>query len=179
MTMSPGDNSKALILDLAQKQLNAEARVAAAKNELETAESQFNELRMVLLPEALELTGSDTFSFKDEKTGVRVKVGMETKLRAGISKQVDPARAYDWLEQQGVGGAVKNEVVVIMDAGQTEKAKKLQEKLIAEGLQVDHRRNLHHTTLDKILRDKLEEGVDVPEDVFNIMRQRFSKVAID
>jgi hypothetical protein len=177
--MSPGDNSKALILDLAQKQLSAEARVLTAESELESAKSELNELRMTLLPEALELTGSETFSFKDEKTGARVKVAMETKIRAGISKQVDPARAYDWLEEQGVGGAVKNEVVVVLDAGKTEQAKALQEKLQSDGLQVDHRRNLHHTTLDKILRDKLEEGVDVPEDVFNIMRQRFSKVAID
>jgi hypothetical protein len=177
--MSPGDNTKKVIIDLAKKQLTAEANVARLKDELALAETELNTVRLYQLPEALDLVGSEVFKYRDPETGQTLHVEAKETIRASIDKEGDVERAYSWLEETGVSGAVKNEVIAQLDSGDMDGARKLTIELTSRGISVSTKRTIAPPTLDKIIRDQLSEGLNVPTEAFKIFRQRATKVKLD
>ncbi len=97
---------------------------------------------------------------------------------AAISKEKDPeARqdkqerreaAFKWLRENNSGAVIKKEVSVDLGKTEDEVVKNLRAAIDQFGFQSEQTEGVHAATLKKLLKEKMEAGVDIPFDTFAI-----------
>lgn len=168
--MPLGENSLAMLNSYAEQQLAAEQAVAEAQKVLDTAERKLKDLSGRIIPEALEELGITTFKTTD---GLTIEV--KEKIIAGLSEK-NRVEGIKWLEDNGLGKLVKRKIIIMAPKGQPDLADALVGNAQKDGLEVDDEENVHNTSLAAAIREKLEDGEDVPLDLMGVVRLRFSKV---
>ena len=100
-----------------------------------------------------------------------VEVGMRNGTRCRLSQVVYASiskdkedEALNWLESHDLGGIVKRELVV--DGANAEEVANVG-RLVGEG-RMTTRSKVHPMTLRSCVRELLDKGQEVPEDLFNI-----------
>lgn len=73
-----------------------------------------------------------------------------------------------WLDDNNLGGVIKNEVVVSFDRGDNEKAKELMLELQEKQLDCLKEESVHPMTLKATLKEALSQGLNVPFDLFSV-----------
>lgn len=171
-SVQDGSNSLAHLTALAQKQLDAEARVAACQAELTKATEALKNVAERELPEAMEEIGMETF-----KTRSGLTVNLDTKIRASIAKTTKD-QAFAWLRARGHAALIKRKVTVEFGKGEDDKAAALAKDLEGRfGLVVDESA-VHPSTLSSFAKTEVEKGTDIPFDLFGIHKQRVSKIVL-
>jgi hypothetical protein len=165
-----GGNTLAMLNQLAEDQLAAEQALLDAEESVERAKAHLNDISQRQIPEALEELGLTQFA-----TDKGLTIEIKEKIYAGLSEKNRPA-GIKWLEDNGLGALVKRKVSIYAPKGSPERAQSVAEMARTAGLEVDDALSVHPTSLTAALREKLEEGEDVPVELFGILRKRFSKI---
>lgn len=160
------------ITRLADLQKTAERIVLKLEADLKKAQEELKELAERKVPEEMERLG-----LTEVKTKNGLYVEIAEKVRCSLTVENRP-RGLDWLEKNDLGSSIKSEVVVSFNRKQLEDARSLVAKLRDENKIAALERTVHHSTLDSILRERLEDGKEVPLDIFGVMRQRIAKVEV-
>lgn len=167
-----GDNMLVQLSATATDLFHAEARVARLEDELKEAKETARHIRENQLPTLMESAGMEEFKTKD---GLEIKIA--TELRGSIPKDHEE-EAFAYLEEHNDGGLIKRQFVI--DFGRDEEgwARKFMRDLSQRKRQLNTKikRTVPPQTVKKYVREKLEEGVDIPMDVFGVFRQRFARV---
>lgn len=166
-----GDNLMGALVGLADKQEAAEAEVERLEELLKEAKSNLQRITEHEIPKLMDgLEG--TINLPDGR-----KITIAEKIRASISGDKKPM-AMRWLDDHGHGGIIKRRFIVEFGKGQEEWAKQFEEQLASSStpLNVKKERNVHWQTLDAFVREQLENGEELPLDIFGVYRQRFAKV---
>lgn len=169
-----GGNLLAQLSGLAAEQKEAEAAVVRAEEELKKAKARLRDVSEHKLPELMDEIGMEEFTTKD---GIKIKVG--EVIRASIPATTQ-AQAHAWLEENGRGAIIKRNFTIEFGKGEDAWAKKFQADLAKrkKPLRSTVKQAVHPQTLQAALRELLEDGADVPLDLFGAHRQRFTRIKL-
>lgn len=157
------------LLDLISQMRDAEVEVLAAQDSLKAAQKKHRELEQFTIPEFM-----DELGLSEVKTADGLMVKVVRKLRASIGK--NKAQAFSWLVKNNHDGIIKRTVAVAFNRDQAEEANELTSQLQGRFAGVKQDMKVEASTLTSFVREQMEKGVDIPQDIFGVMEQRFAQV---
>lgn len=154
---------------LVHEQLMAEEEVAKAENALATAKKKLARLSEYVIPDVMEEMGINEYKTND---GLTIK--LKQAIRASIS-EVNRSDAFGWMTDHDHEAMIKTSIVIEKPAllDDFDNAEKLKEalKLVMDSLPNIEAKSIHSSTLSAFVRDKLEDGEEIPLDTFSVFRQ--------
>ena len=81
-----------------------------------------------------------------------------------------------WLIKHGFGDIIKREVTAKFGKND-DKWKLAVEALQAKGIEIDTKEAVHHSTLRAFAKEQMEQGTDIPVDLFGLYSGFKSKIA--
>ena len=84
--------------------------------------------------------------------------------------------AYNWLRENQLGDIIKNEVSVQFGKGEDNKAEQLLNLAAQEGYEPSQRSKVEPMTLKALYRERVEAGLDMPSQFFNIFIKDQTKI---
>ena len=76
--------------------------------------------------------------------------------------------AYKWLREQGLGDIIKNDVTVSFGRNEDNKAADYANLAQSHGYQPTQKLKVEPMTLKAMVRERIEKGLDLPMDTFNV-----------
>jgi hypothetical protein len=134
---------------------------------------RLHELRTKALPEAMLAAGVDRF--RCAETGTEARIAFECSGALGE----DPAerdRKLDLLIANGADEIVKTEVTATFNKDEFQKAMALLGELQRRGLPTIIKRNIHPMTLKAWVKERMEEGADLPLDDIGLWYGQIAKI---
>lgn len=161
------------IASLAEEQIQAELEVANLKEQLQIAEENLRFISEDLIPEAMDVAGVEEFTLSD---GRRVTIAREYK--GHISEENTPA-AFGWLRKKEFDGIIKRNVSFAFGRGDDKLADTVIRRLLKAypDLDIKDKASVHHMTLNAFIRERLEDGDDLPLEAFGVFERRYAKIA--
>lgn len=156
--------------ELVAEKAAADAEVAEAEAALKQAQARQRAVSEVALPELMDELGLTTF---ETKSGLKVNVA--EKIRVSVPAARRDA-AYDWLEQHGHSGLIKRQVSVAFNKDQEEDAQKLLSEIQPRFPDCKSERQVHPSTMRSFVISSINEGEEIPLDLFGVYRQRIAEV---
>ena len=103
----------------------------------------------------------------------------QIKLMDGSSVDVKPyyaanisiknrEAAYNWLRDNGLGDIIKNNVTVSFGRNEDNKAAEYANLAKSQGYQPTQKLKVEPMTLKALVRERIEKGVEMPMDIFNV-----------
>jgi len=155
---------------LANELLGAQESILALEAQLAEVQRRAVHLSEHAIPELMQ-----EFGFTDFTTDEGMSIKVANAIHAHIAEARKDA-AFNWLDANGHGGMIKRRVVVGFGKESEDKARELAEALGDDGYAVKTEREVHASTLKAWVRQQLEDGEDIPLDVFGVQVQRITKV---
>jgi len=154
---------------LVHDQLLAEDEVVKAENALTTAKKRLARLSEYVIPDVMEEMGINEYKTND---GLTIK--LKQAIRASIS-EVNRSDAFSWMTDHDHEAMIKTSIVIEKPAllDDFENADELKEalQLVMDNLPSSENKSIHSSTLSAFVRDKLEDGEEIPLDTFSVFRQ--------
>ena len=155
---------------LAQMQLQVEQRVADLEAELKTAKSDLKAIAEDQLPAAMAEHNISELKLDDGSS-----ISVSTFYSASIPK--DRAdEAFTWLVENNFGDLIKNQVATNFVRGQEEQAEQFASELAGRGMPVNTKKWVEPMTLKAWVREKTEQGLNIPHDLFGIFIGEKAKI---
>ena len=168
---STPDDELSTLASLIGIQCAAEKAVMKAESELRKAQEVLRNVSEKLVPEKMVELNVTEF-----KTADGVKVVLTPSLHASIKKENMP-EAAGWLDDNGFGSIVKRSISVALGRDQAEKAEAIKEALMREyRLSPKEDVKVEPSTLKKFVRERLEEGAEVPMELFGVYEYKVAKI---
>lgn len=145
-----------------------EERIEKGKALLEKLTASVNLIKTKQLPDLMAKFNMAEFKTTD---------GISVKVKPFYSGKILSPAAYDWLNDNGHGGVVKTEVVVQLAKGQMDIGRKIVEYLAERQYAGFLSTEVHHSTLNALVKDIMESGKTLPEDLFSTYTGRVAKVS--
>lgn len=166
----PTEGQLAELNALVERLHEAELTLSRKEEELKKANEDVREIAERRLPELMEDMGLANFT---TTSGLKIslKVSTHAKIAEGRNSE-----AMAWLDRNGHGGLIKTQVAVEFNRGETDKAKELAGRLSEDGYVAGEKETVHPSTLRGWAREQLENGVDVPLDLFGIHQRKVVKI---
>lgn len=158
----PTNEELSAIAQLATQQRELESQVATLESQLKEAKEQLRKIQEGALPEAMTLVGMLKFTLTDGYT-INVRDDVLASIRADYV-----AQATRWLEAQGLGGVVRDEVKVECGGGERKQAELVLELARKLGVSASEKLFVHPQTLKALVKEQLARGVEFPEEYFSI-----------
>ena len=109
------------------------------------------------------------------------------KLADGSSVEVKPVygasisaskkeEAYTWLRDNGLGDLIKNEVTVSFGRNEDNKASDYAILAQGQGYEPVQKLKVEPMTLKALVRERVEAGLDMPSDLFNLFTSNRTKI---
>ncbi len=171
-----GENLMARLEGLAREQLDAEALVETMELRLSEAKAALKAVKERKLPDLIEEAQLGESSIVTPN-GIEIK--LSTVIRGSIPKG-NEAPAFQWLEDNNNGNLIKRLFVIDFGKGDEAWANKFERDLRQRKrpLNVKRSKGVHAGTLQSFVKKALEDGVNIPMDVFGVFRQKFAKVKV-
>lgn len=137
-----------------------QVRVAEIEEQLKTEKAALRAYAENRIPDLMGRIGVDTIT-----TSSGVTVSLKTTYRAS-PKVANREIAWTWLEENGHGGLLKQELSVAFARGQDEDVAELEAQLREKYDSVKNNRGVHPSTLKAWVKEMIEGGKTIPMDVF-------------
>lgn len=180
---SPADNVLAKIAAAASEGIRLQNELERLKTEVKQVETQLRVVTEQNIPDLM-----DEARQKSIETGGGIKVKVDEQIVASlpVATSRDPelqqrrSKLFKWLDAHGYGKIINRELKLTFDRDQEEAARAIESDLRArdEDFIVTRNYGIHPQTLNKFVRDALEDGVDVPTDIFGVHRRRVAKLTL-
>lgn len=149
-----------------------EGEIALAASALAELEDELHGIRRRHIPELMEGLGMDSFKMSDGR-----EVTVDNKINASITAEHKPA-AFLWLRDNNFDGIIKTNVDVSFGKGESADAEKAAELLREAGFEPSVAENVHPMTLKSFVKERLEEGDEIPTEVFGIYEFKEAKIKL-
>ena len=102
---------------------------------------------------------------------------IEVKPVYGASIPADKKEeAFNWLRENGLGDLIKNEVTVSFGRNEDNKAAEYAVLAQGQGYQPTQKLKVEPMTLKALVRERIEKGLDMPSDLFNVFAGNRTKI---
>lgn len=152
----------ATVSQLARSARRLEDEIEGLETEVAQRKESLRRIVEEALPVAMVELGINTIKLDDGST-----VEVAQFINAGIPKARE-AEALAHLRSIGLGDLIKNVVVASYGMGEDEKAVSLVRTLMESGTQWEQKEFVHPSTLKKQVRESIEAGQPLPEDLFGV-----------
>ena len=101
---------------------------------------------------------------------IRLANGSRVKAEPFVTAHISKAKAeeaHSWLVEHGFGDLIKREVTAKFGKGDDNYSIAV-EALQAKGIDVDTKEAVHHMTLKAFAKEQMEQGTDIPVDLFGL-----------
>ena len=135
------------------------------KNDEETLKNKKREAEKIsgeIIPTLLSEMGLASIKLAD---GSAVEV--KPYYAANISVKNREA-AYNWLRSNGLGDIIKNEITVSFGRNEDNKAADYANLAKGQGFQPTQKLKVEPMTLKALVRERIENGKEMPTDIFNV-----------
>jgi hypothetical protein len=155
---------------LVRKQLTLEKRVEDLEEELKAAKENLRTVAEQDLPMALHEMGMKEVKMDDGSI-----VSVANFYNVSIPKD-KTEEAFDWLRLNGHGDLVKNVVSATFGRAEDNRAKDLIGKLSDEGYAVAQKQWVEPMTLKAFAKEQVEQGTNIPTELFGLYIGEKAKV---
>jgi hypothetical protein len=166
-------NILTVLSQLADELNEADEAVQEAERQLKAAKERFTDLAERTIPDLMDENGIQEF-----KTNKGFEISIAEKLVGNITKAKEQ-EAHQWLADNGFDSLLKNQFKLDFNKGEDDLAQEVERYLVEHGIAADRKRYIHPQTLHAFLREKLEDGEDIPLDLFGVYRKRTAKITKD
>lgn len=165
------DSDVTKLEELAKEQLAAERLVKDCEEQLTKAKNALVKINEGTLPELMDLLRIREVTLPNGK-----EIKVEEKIRASVPK-ARRAKAMQWLRDNNNAALITNKVNIDLGLGADRETVLLVEARLSDfGFEIEHDENVHHSRLTAFVKRRLEAGEDLPQDLFGVHRQRWSKI---
>jgi hypothetical protein len=161
-----------LLARLAHESSALEAEILRDSVALEEKNAALSKLMRVRIPEIMGTLGMEEFKLTDGSV-----VSVKADIKCGITEVNKPA-AFAWLEKEHFDGIIKTNVAAQFGKGEMEKAKEALELLEKAGFSGSMDRSIHSATLKSFVKERLENGDNIPVDTFGIFEFKMAKIKL-
>lgn len=174
INLSTVDNQTELstLLEMANKQIQIENRILKTEAILEKRKELLKLYSEKMIPDYMEQIGIPEF-----KTDDGFVIGVKSSIHCNIT-EMNRAQAYLWLENNGAGDLIKRKLSVDLGKDQKEEADSIRKVLEEKGLleQSTFVPSIHPLTLNSFVKKSLEEGENIPMDLFDVFNKKVAKI---
>jgi hypothetical protein len=164
------DNILAKIANAAREQRKAEQLVEQKERELVEAKAQLTHWSEKVLPDLMAEAEQDSLVTSDG-----LKIEIKEAIRASIPKE-HAAKAFAWLRANQHDGLIRHNFVIEFDKDHVAEAEEFGTKLRTEGTAYVEKRAVHPQTLAAFVRQQLEAGNPIPQELFGVFRQKQARI---
>ena len=105
------------------------------------------------------------------------KVDVVENIYVSIPKDPDKSKAcYSWLEDNGLGDIIKNQVGMSFGKGENQEARLLEDTIKDLGFIPEVKVSVHPSTLKATVRQLVKDGKSIPDNVFNLFIGQKTKI---
>ena len=145
--------------------------IAAKEEELKQVKEKADKIASEIIPNMLAEQGLSSLKLAD---------GSAVEVRKSYSctiKKDGADAAYQWLRENGLEDLIKNEVFVTFGKGEDNKAEQLLGLAEQEGFEPQQKSKVEPMTLKALYRERIEAGLDMPSDTFNLFVKDQTKIS--
>ena len=150
------------LVSLAEEQLGIENEISDLEDAIKDAKLRFRKVSESDIPEAMGTLGVDSIKLLNGR-----QIQIVKKYSATIS-MANKVKALQWLRENGFGGLIKRKVGAEFGKGDDEQAAHLLSELGGRNLYVYDDANVHHSTLRAFVKEQMEMGSNLPEELFGV-----------
>jgi len=153
------------------KELQAfENEIAELEEKIKHKKEQADKISSEIIPNLLAEQGLSSLKLADG-SGVEVR-----KSYSCTVKKDSVESAYTWLRENGLGDLIKNEVAVQFGKGEDNKAEQMLYLAVEQGYEPTQKQKVEPMTLKALYRERIEAGLDMPSDLFNLFTSNRTKI---
>ena len=156
------DTQLSTVSALARSQLRLHEQVNQAEAETKRLKEELRKIQEDLLPAAMAEFGLSSLELDDGS-----KISVKPYYGASINKE-NTDGAFDWLNVNGFGDLIKNNITASFSRGEEQSAEQLKNELEGTGHRVSTKKWVEPMTLKAFVREQVEQGNDLPHDLFNV-----------
>ena len=147
-----------------------EDEIAELEEKIKIKKNKADKISSEIIPNMLAEQGLSSLKLADGSSVEVRKAYNCTILKDNMES------AYKWLRENGLGDIIKNEVSVQFGRGEDNKAEQLLNLAAQEGYEPSQRSKVEPMTLKALYRERVEAGLDMPSQFFNIFIKDKTKI---
>ena len=165
-----GANDANKLSDQVVKLQQLEDQLVAKEEELKELKRKVELVSGEVIPTMMQEMNISTLKLADG-TSVEVKPVYGASIPVAKKEQ-----AYNWLRENGLGDLIKNEVTVAFGRNEDNKAIAYANLAQGQGYQPVQKLKVEPMTLKALVRERLEAGLEMPSDLFNMFTGNRTKI---
>jgi len=163
-------NDAKALSDQVIKLRNLEDEIKIAEESLKQLKQQAETLSGEVIPTMMTEMNISTMKLADGSA-------IEVKPVYGASIPIEKKEeAFKWLRDNGLGDLIKNEVTVSFGRNEDNKAAEYAVLAQGQGYQPTQKLKVEPMTLKALVRERVEKGLDMPSDLFNVFAGNRTKI---
>ena len=147
-----------------------EDQIKADEELLKNKKRELERISGEVIPTMLSEMGLSSLKLADGSA-----VDVKPYYGANISEKNREA-AYNWLRSNGLGDIIKNEIIVSFGKNEDNKAAQYANLAKGQGYQPTQKLKVESSTLKALVRERIEKGVEMPADIFNVFVGNRTKI---
>jgi|TARA_Y100000401_G_scaffold84658_1_gene69937 hypothetical protein len=165
-----GANDANKLSDQVVKLQELEAELLIKEQELKEVKRKVELVSAEVIPTMMQEMNISTLKLADG-TSVEVKPVYGASIPADKREE-----AYKWLRENGLGDLIKNEVTVAFGRSEDDKAQQYAVLAQGQGYEPVQKLKVEPMTLKALVRERVENGLDMPSDLFNVFTSNRTKI---
>ena len=165
-----GANDANKLSDQVVKLQELEAELLVKEQEYKEMKRKVELVSSEVIPTMMQEMNISTLKLADG-TSVEVKPVYGASIPA--DKKED---AYTWLRENGLGDLIKNEVTVAFGRSEDNKAQQYAVLAQGQGYEPVQKLKVEPMTLKALVRERIENGLDMPSNLFNLFTSNRTKI---
>ncbi len=149
---------------------NYEDQIGNLEKDLKSVKEQADKISSEVIPNLLAEQGLSSLKLADGSS-----VDVRKSYNCTIKKD-QMELAYNWLRENGLGDIIKNEVAVQFGKGEDNKAEQLLTLAEQQGYEPTQKQKVEPMTLKALFRERVEAGLDMPSQFFNVFIKDQTKI---
>ena len=163
-------NDAASLADQVVKLKQLEDEIKTVEDNLKSLKKKADALSGEVIPTMMTEMNISTLKLADGSA-------VEVKPVYGASISIDKKEeAFNWLRNNGLGDLIKNEITVSFGRNEDNKAADYAVLAQGQGYQPTQKLKVEPMTLKALVRERVEKGLDMPSDLFNVFAGNRTKI---
>ena len=151
-----------------QQLKNLEDEITNAEDSVKKLKEKANVISQFEIPQMMKEINIKKLKLTDGET-----VEVSNFYSASI---VDQELAFQWLRENGRGDIIKNDITVTFGRDEDNKALQYADLAKSNGFEPIQRETVHAVTLKALVRERLENNLEMPSDIFKIYAGNSTKI---
>ena len=147
-----------------------EDEISSLEDLLKKKKQEADKIGSEIIPNLLAEQGLSSLKLADGSS-----VGVAKSYFCTVKKD-EIQSAHNWLRENGLGDIIKNEISVSFGKGEDNKAEQLFNLAEQEGYEPEQKESVHSSTLKALYRERIEAGLDMPSQFFNVFVKDQTKI---